>query len=49
MTQVITYYLEMKSPDALKEKDKPPGFEIFEAEIKRYRFNRFLYHFLGED
>ena len=49
MTQVITYNLEMKSPDALKEKEKPPGIEILEAEVKQYRFNRFLYQFIGED
>ena len=49
MPQVTTYYLEMKSPGALQGIEKPPGFEILEAEIKQYRFNRFLYQFIGED
>ena len=49
MSKVVTYYLEMKSPDSLNEKEKPEGFEIIEAEIKQYQLNRFLYQLVGED
>ena len=49
MSKVVTYYLEMKSPDSLNEKEKPQGFEVHEAEIKQYKFNRFLYQLVGEN
>lgn len=48
MPEIVTYYLEMKSPQMLKEKPKPDGFDVLEAEIKQYKFNRFLYQFVGE-
>ncbi len=49
MSQVVTYYLEMTSPQLLNEKSKPDYFEIIEAEIKQFKFNKFLYQFVGED
>lgn len=48
MSKVVTYYLEMKSSDSLNEKEKPQGFAVHEAEIKQYKFNRFLYQLVGE-
>jgi GNAT superfamily N-acetyltransferase len=45
---VTTYYLEMKSPSSLKEKEGPGGLEIAECEIKQFQVNRFLYQFVGE-
>jgi N-acetylglutamate synthase-like GNAT family acetyltransferase len=49
MIEVTTYYLEMKSKDSLLEKKKLKEIEIIEAEVKQYRFNRFLYRFIGEN
>ena len=46
---VTIYYLEMRSPDDLKEKEKPAGLEIVEAEIKEYSLNRYLYQLVGQD
>lgn len=48
MPEIITYYLEMKSPQMLKEKAKPEDFDVIEAEVKQYQLNRFLYQFVGE-
>ena len=48
MSGVTTYYLEMKSPSALNEKKESNGLEIRECGIKQFRFNRFLYQFVGE-
>jgi len=48
MATVTTYYLEMNSPDQLKDKPRPPGLAIIEAELKEYRFNRYLYQLVGE-
>ena len=49
MSEVTTYYLEMKTEDSLLEKSKPENFEIIEAEIKEYKLNLFLYQFIGEN
>ena len=48
MTRVTTYYLEMKSPEALKGKADPGKLKIVESEVKQYQFNRFLYQLVGE-
>lgn len=48
MPAIITYYLEMKSPQMLKEKAKPEDFDVIEAEVKQYQLNRFLYQYVGE-
>lgn len=32
----------------LREKPKPDGFDVLEAEIKHYKFNKFLYQLVGE-
>ncbi len=45
---VITYYLEMNSPDQLKEPAHSRELHIVEAKIKQYPVNRFLYQFIGE-
>lgn len=44
---VETYYLEMKTPVALKEKSAAKGVEICEVGIKQFEFNRFLYVLVG--
>ena len=49
MTEVTTYYLEMKSAFSLKDNDDSNGLQIFECEIKQFQFNRFLYQLVGED
>ncbi|SIO95527.1 GNAT family N-acetyltransferase [Vibrio spartinae] len=46
--EVATYYLEMHALTALNEKPKPEGFEVIEAQVKNYRFNRYLYQLVGE-
>lgn len=46
---MITYYLEMKSKDELISTTCPQGIEITEAEVKNFRFNRFLYQLIGEN
>lgn len=48
MNEVTTYFLEMKSLSALKDKNESKGLQIYECEIKQFRFNRFLYQFIGE-
>jgi GNAT superfamily N-acetyltransferase len=47
MSEVTTYYLEMKSPSSLKGKEEPRGFQVYECEIKQFQFSRFLYQFIG--
>lgn len=46
--QVTTYYLEMTAPDQLCGKPKPEGLDVTEAELKEFRFNRYLYQLVGE-
>jgi GNAT superfamily N-acetyltransferase len=48
MSEITTFFLEMKSPENLRGKDKPNGLEVIEAEIKEFRFNRYLYQLVGE-
>lgn len=45
---VTTYYLEMHSPEELHGKEDANGLQLMEAEINEYRFNRFLYQYIGE-
>jgi GNAT superfamily N-acetyltransferase len=47
MTEVTTYYLEMKSASALIDSTAASGLEIVECEIKQFPFNRFLYQMVG--
>ncbi|MEM8492231.1 MAG: GNAT family N-acetyltransferase [Pseudomonadota bacterium] len=48
MPDVTTFYLEMLSPEEhLNKKAKPDALDVLEAEVKDYRFNRFLYEFVG--
>ncbi|RVU86051.1 GNAT family N-acetyltransferase [Leucothrix sargassi] len=42
------YYLEMTSLAQLREKAPRCEVAVCEAEIKNYRFNRFLYQLIGE-
>ena len=48
LSGVTTYYLEMLTPNDLQEKAKPDELTINEAEIKDFRFNRYLYQLVGE-
>jgi GNAT superfamily N-acetyltransferase len=45
---VMTYYLEMNSSRDLVPKEQPEGLTVTEAEIKDFRFNRYLYQLVGE-
>jgi GNAT superfamily N-acetyltransferase len=47
-TPVITYYLEMQSPDALRPARFVDDLDIVEIRNKQYQFNRFLYRFIGK-
>ena len=49
MTEVTTYYLEMKSAASLQDQKDSHGLQIFECEIKQFQFNRFLYQLIGAD
>ena len=49
MSEVTTFYLETRSPNDLKEKEVPAGLEVIEAEVKEYRFNRYLYQLVGQE
>ncbi|WP_298774312.1 GNAT family N-acetyltransferase [uncultured Shewanella sp.] len=46
--KVITYYLEMNSPEELIKKTDARGLTIVEAKINEFKFNRFLYQLIGE-
>ena len=46
---VITYYLEMNAADELVKSHPKPDIDVREAEIKNFRFNRFLYQLVGEN
>jgi GNAT superfamily N-acetyltransferase len=48
LTVMITHYLEMKSESELAAKKTPCDIEIKEAEVKNYKFNKFLYQLVGE-
>ncbi len=48
MQETTTYYLETNSPDELKRKPAPVGLTVVEAEVKEYRFSRYLYQLVGE-
>ncbi len=47
MDHVITYYLEMHSPEELKEKTESNDLQIMEAELDEFRFNKYLYQYVG--
>ncbi|MES2675923.1 MAG: GNAT family N-acetyltransferase [Pseudomonadota bacterium] len=48
MSKVITTYLEMNSRSEFIEKTDSKGLTVIEAEIKDFRFNRYLYSLVGE-
>lgn len=48
MSKLTTTFLEMNSPAELLEKTDAKGLIIVEAEIKEFRFNRYLYTLVGE-
>lgn len=48
MPEITTFFLETRSPDDLRGKAKPRGLEVIEAEVKEFRFNRYLYQLVGE-
>ena len=39
MESVTTYYLEMTSPDSLKNRNDSKGLQVYECEIKQHAFN----------
>ncbi|MFC6633394.1 GNAT family N-acetyltransferase [Microbulbifer taiwanensis] len=45
---VTIYYLQMTSPEQIRGKPRPEGLEVMEAEVKEFRFNRYLYQLVGE-
>ena len=45
---LTTFYLQMTSPEQLLEKPAVAGLTIIEAEIKEFRFNKYLYSLVGE-
>lgn len=49
MTDVTIYYLEMNAVEQLIIAERPVDLQITEAEIKQYRFNRYLYELVGAD
>ena len=49
MSEITTFFLEMRAPNDLREKEKPIGLEVIEAEVKEFRFNRYLYQIVGEE
>jgi GNAT superfamily N-acetyltransferase len=48
MSQVTTYYLEMKSPSLFKEGKNPKCLEVAEVGIRQFQLNKFLYQYVGE-
>ena len=49
MSQVVTTYLEMRSPDELRSKRcKDDRFWIGEATVPQWQLNRFLYFVVGD-
>ena len=44
---MTTYYLEMTSASALKEKGDLGGLQVQECEHKSFRYNKFLYQLVG--
>ena len=48
MSDVITYYLEMNTLSELNPKLESRDLIVTEVEIKNFRFNRFLYQYIGE-
>lgn len=48
MDDLTIFYLEMKTPEQLIEKPPVEGLIILEAEIKEFRFNKYLYSLIGE-
>lgn len=50
MNSITTFYLEMTNAAQLQPKTcDDPRFHILEATVKQWRFNRFLYQFVGEE
>lgn len=49
MPGITIFHLEMRSKDDLRKKAKPLGLSVIEAEIKEYRFNRYLYQLVGQE
>jgi len=48
LSDVTTYYLEMKSIDEFNDQSKSNGLDVIEAEIKKFRLNKYLYMLVGE-
>lgn len=48
MDDLTIFYLEMNAPEQLVEKPAVEDLIIIEAEIKEFRFNKYLYSLIGE-
>lgn len=48
MSNVITTYLEMNSQSEFIERPNSSGLDVIEAELKEFKFNRYLYSLVGE-
>jgi GNAT superfamily N-acetyltransferase len=48
LDELTTYFLEMSSPADLVPRDRPDGLTVTEAQVKDFRFNRYLYQLVGE-
>jgi GNAT superfamily N-acetyltransferase len=46
--EITIYHLEMKSISDLNEKCDSNGLSVIEVEIDEFRFNKFLYQYIGE-
>jgi hypothetical protein len=44
---VTTYYLQMHSSKQLRARTDAGGLQLIEAQVKQFRFNRFLYQLVG--
>ncbi len=47
MSEITTYYLEMKNAAQLNGKDQPDKLSVVEVESNQFELNRFLYQLVG--
>lgn len=47
MSEITTTYLEMNSQNEFVEKVEDIGLDVVEAEMKEFKFNRYLYSLVG--
>jgi len=49
VSEVTTYYLEMNSPDRLRESRGERKLRVVEAGFRQFQYNRFLYQLVGQN